>query len=46
MRIPGIDLKYDLLFSLHVINSSMFYNHIDVLPFYRNVLQEGVELSG
>jgi len=45
-RIQGIDLEYDLLISLHVINSSMFYNHVDILPFYRNVLQEGVELSG
>ena len=45
-RMPGIDLEYDLLVSLHVINSSMFYNHIDVLPFYKNVLQEGVEIGG
>jgi len=45
-RIPSIDLKYDILVSLRVINSSMFYNHIDVLPFYKNVLQEGVEIDG
>ena len=45
-RMPGIDLEYDMLVSLHVINSTMFYNHIDVLPFYRTVLQEGVELGG
>ena len=45
-HIPGIDLKYDLLVSLHVINSSMFYNHINILPFYRNVLLEGVEIDG
>ena len=45
-RIPGIDLEYDMLVSLHVINSTMFYNHIDVLPFYKNVLREGVELGG
>jgi predicted nucleotidyltransferase len=45
-RMSGIDLKYDLLVSLHVINSSMFYNHIDVLPFYKNVLREGMELVG
>ena len=44
-RIPGIDLKYDILVSLCVINSNMFYNHIDVLPFYRNVLTEGVEVD-
>ena len=44
--IPGIDLEYDMLVSLHVINSSMFYNHIDVLPFYKNVFQEGVEVNG
>ena len=45
-RIPGIDLEYNMLVSLHVINSSMFYNHIDILPFYKNVLQEGVEVNG
>ena len=44
--IPGIDLEYDILVSLRVINSSMFYNHINVLPFYKNVLQEGVEIDG
>ena len=42
----GIDLEYDMLVSLHVINSSMFYNHIDILPFYKNVLLEGVEVNG
>ena len=45
-RISGIDLEYDMLVSLHVINSRMFYSHIDVLPFFRNVLQEGVEVNG
>jgi predicted nucleotidyltransferase len=45
-RMAGIDLEYDLLVSLHVINSSMFFNNVDILPFYRNVLQEGVELNG
>ena len=45
-RISGIDLDYDILVSLHVISSSMFYNHIDVLPFYKNVLQDGVEVNG
>ena len=46
IRIPDIDLEYDILVSLHVISSSMFYNHIDVLPFYMNVLREGVEVVG
>ena len=45
-RLPGIDLEYDILVSLRVINNSMFYNHVDVLPFYRNVLQEGMVLDG
>jgi len=44
-RLPGIDLEHDILVSLRVINSSMFYNHVDVLPFYRNVFQEGVEVN-
>ena len=45
-RIPKIDLEYDIIVSLHIINSTMFYNHIDILPYYKNVMQEGVELVG
>lgn len=45
-RMPGIDLEYDMLVSLHVVNSNMFYDHVDVLPFYGVVSKEGVELSG
>ena len=45
-RMPGIDLEYDLLVSLHIINSDMFKQYYPVLPFYQNVLQEGVELYG
>jgi len=45
-RMPGIDLEYDMLVSLHITNSFLFYNHVDVLPYYRNVLQEGVALDG
>jgi len=45
-RILGIDLEYDILVSLRVINSNMFYTHINILPLYRNVLQDGVEING
>jgi len=45
-RMPGIDLEYDLMVSLHITNSNLFYSHLDVLPFYRNVMQEGVALVG
>ena len=45
-QILGIDLEYNILVSLHVINSNMFYNNIDILPFYKNVLREGVVVNG
>jgi len=45
-RMPGIDLEHDMLVSLRVVNSNMFYNHIDILPFYKNVLLEGVVIDG
>jgi len=44
-RLPGIDLDYDFFVSLHVTESHMFYNHIDILPYYRNILNEGVVLD-
>jgi predicted nucleotidyltransferase len=45
-RLAGIDLEYDLLVSLHIVNSNIFYNHVNILPFYKNILNEGVEIGG
>jgi len=44
-KIPGIDLDYDIQVSLHVTGSEVFNKYRDVLPFYMNVIQEGVEIS-
>jgi len=43
-KLPGIDLEYDLLISLHVTGTEIFYKFRDVLPFYSNIAQEGVEI--
>ena len=44
-RLPGIDLEYDLVVCLHVTGSETFNRFQNVLPFYQNVLREGVLLN-
>ena len=44
-RIPYIDLEFDLLISLRVTSKSHFEQCVSFLPFYKNVLKEGVLLS-
>jgi predicted nucleotidyltransferase len=39
-----IDLEYDMVISLNVADCMTFYKYADDLPFYMNVLKEGVEL--
>jgi len=41
----GLDLQYDVLLSVSVTDCATFYKYINDLPFYRNVIREGVELS-
>jgi predicted nucleotidyltransferase len=43
-QIRGVSLEYDILICPHVTGSATFYRYLDVLPFYTNVLKEGVEL--
>ena len=49
MEISGLtsdlDLEHDVLVSLHVVDCTTFYKYANDLPFYINVLKEGVELS-
>jgi len=45
-RIPDIWLEYDLLVCIHVTSKVMFDRYYPVLPFYQNVIREGVELNG
>jgi predicted nucleotidyltransferase len=40
----GMDLKYDRVFSIIDIANDTFEEWKDVLPFYRNVMNEGVVL--
>jgi len=40
-----LDLEYDVLVSLHVTCSDNFYKYSNHLPFYINVLREGVVVS-
>ena len=43
-RLPGIDLEHDITVCLHVTSSETFNRFQNVLPFYQNVLQEGLLL--
>ena len=43
-RIPYIDLDYDILVSVKVTGSAIFNQYVDSLPFYANIVREGVVL--
>ena len=49
MKISGLtswlDLEYNVLVSLHVVDNATFDKYVNVLPFYLNLLKDGVELS-
>jgi predicted nucleotidyltransferase len=40
-----LDLDHDVLVSIHVTDCGTFYKFVQDLPFYMNVLRDGVELS-
>ena len=40
-----IDLKYDVLLSVKLLDKQTFETYREVLPYYRNILNEGVKLS-
>ena len=40
-----LDVEFDILISLRVTDCSTFYRYLEDLPFYANVLRDGVELS-
>ena len=42
--IDNIDMEHDVLLSLHVTSSAMFYAFLNAQPFYQNVLKDGVVL--
>ena len=37
---------YDLLVCIHLTSKAMFDRYYQVMPYYQNVLKEGVELHG
>jgi len=39
-----LDLKHDVVLSVHVTCSAVFHKYINALPYYMNVLKDGVEL--
>jgi len=43
--VEWIDLKYDVLTSINITDCATFIKYSDDLPFYRNVLNEGILLS-
>lgn len=45
-RIPYIDLDFDITVSLHVTGKDIFNRFVSTLPFYMNVVSEGVVLDG
>ena len=45
-RFSDIWLDYDLLVCIHLTSKTMFDRYYQVLPYYQNVIKEGVELIG
>ena len=41
-----LSLKHDITVSVTVKPREQFYRYSDVLPFYRNVLREGIRYAG
>ncbi len=40
-----LSLKYDVTVSLKLQPKDIFYRYKDVVPFYKNVLKEGIRYS-
>ena len=40
-----LGLEYDVVISLHIKDKQTFYEWLNVMPFYQNVIKEGIELS-
>ena len=44
-HMPGIDLEFDLLVSCCITSSEVFRQYMDDLPFYQNVVKDGIILN-
>ena len=45
-RLADLWLDYDLLVCIHLTSKSMFERYYQVMPYYQNVVKEGIELHG
>jgi len=45
-RLSDLWLEYDLLVCIHLTSKVMFDRYYQVMPYYQNVIKEGVELRG
>ncbi|MCL2049803.1 MAG: nucleotidyltransferase domain-containing protein [Defluviitaleaceae bacterium] len=45
-RLSDLWLDYDLLVCIHLTSKLMFERYYNVMPYYQNVVREGVELFG
>ena len=43
-NMPDLDLEYDMVISLHISCTDIFNKYRQSLPFYQNVMNEGVEI--
>ena len=41
-----VSLEYDALVTISIKNKHLFYSRLGILPFYQNVINEGVEIYG
>ena len=44
-HMPGIDLEFDILVSCCVTSSEVFNQYVNDLPFYSNVVKEGIIIN-
>ena len=41
-----VSLEYDALVTISLKNRQLFYDRLSILPFYQNVIKDGIELYG
>jgi predicted nucleotidyltransferase len=44
--VNSISLKNEILTSISLINISHFFTYLEAIPFYQNVMKDGLELYG
>jgi len=45
-RLADLWFDYDLLVCIHLTSKSKFDRYFQVMPYYQNVIREGIELHG